>query len=138
MLKSIFSPSPLWFPQGLALIRIIVGALIFYHGLEIFQPSVMETYFTWEIFGSPAAKFWVYLGKTSEFLAGISLMLGLFTRLGAIAVIGVLSYVTFFVGQGRFWYEEQHSFLFVLFGILFLFTGPGTWALDSRLFKTKV
>jgi putative oxidoreductase len=58
-------------------------------------------------------------------------MLGWFTRIGAVLIIATLSYVTFFVGHGRFWYEDQHPFMFVLFGVLFFFTGPGSWSVDE-------
>jgi putative oxidoreductase len=39
------------------------------------------------------------------------------------------------VGHGRFWYEDQHPFLFALFGVLFFFTGPGAWSLDALRMK---
>jgi putative oxidoreductase len=78
------------------------------------------------------------MGKGSEFIAGIFLLLGLFTRIGSLLMIGNFSYITFFVGEGRFWYQEQHPFMFALFGILFLFTGPGAWSLDGILHAKKV
>jgi len=92
----------------------------------------------WDNFKGPSARIMVYFGKTSELLAGVLLFLGLFTRLGAVILIGTLSYVTFFVGHGKFWYEDQHPFMFVLFGIFFVFLGPGAWSLDALLFKREV
>jgi putative oxidoreductase len=44
-------------------------------------------------------------------------------------------YITFIVGGGKFWYEDQHPFMFALFGLLFLFTGPGAFNLDEVIFK---
>ncbi len=41
----------------------------------------------------------------------------------------------FFIGNGRFYYEEQHPFLFAVLVIIFIFTGPIKWALDFRFFK---
>ncbi len=79
----------------------------------------------------------VYVGKSSELIAGVSLLFGLFTRLGSLLTIGTLSYITFFVGNGKFWYEDQHPFMFVLFGLLFLFTGPGAWSIDALIFKKR-
>jgi putative oxidoreductase len=117
--------------KGLAVVRIIVGGLTAYHGQEIFDPELMSSYLTWDTFKFPAAKYMVYAGKLSELVGGLMLMLGWFTRMGAILVIGTLSYVTFFVGNGRFWYQDQHPFMFVLFGVLYLLTGPGTWSIDG-------
>ncbi|WP_373549454.1 hypothetical protein [Haliscomenobacter sp.] len=70
-------------------------------------------------------------------MAGILLTLGLLTRVGALICIGTLAYITFFVGHGKFWYEDQHPFMFVLFGVLFFFMGPGKWSLDALLFPNK-
>jgi putative oxidoreductase len=136
-MNSFFSTSPLWQKKGLAIIRIILGLLLIFHGKEVFDSEVMKGYTEWDAFKGPTAKLLVYTGKSSEFIAGISLLLGLFTRLGAILVIGTLLYITFFVGHGKFWYEDQHPFMFVLFGLLFIFTGPGAWSIDGLLFKEK-
>jgi putative oxidoreductase len=137
------SPAPILMNQGLAFIRIVVGALMIYHGQEVFDEDIMREYLQWDVFEFPAAQWLVYAGKASEFVSGILLLLGLCTRLGAILLIGTLSFVTFIVGHGKFWYEDQHPFMFVLFGILFLFTGPGSWSVDgwtsgpSRTFRDQ-
>lgn len=136
-MKRFFSPSPIWSNNGIAVVRIILGALMIYHGQEVFNPELMNSYLEWERFKGPDGKFMVYLGKSSEFIAGVSFLLGIFTRFGALLLIGTLSYVTFFVGHGRFWYEDQHPFMFVLFGLLFLFTGPGSWSLDASIFRSE-
>ncbi len=132
-----FSSTPIWQQNGVALVRIVIGAMLIYHGQEVFNPELMNSYLTWDMFKNPNGKLMVYAGKLSELLAGISLFLGLFTRLGALLLIGTLSYITFFVGHGKFWYEDQHPFMFVLFGLLFIFTGPGAWSLDELIGKKK-
>jgi putative oxidoreductase len=136
-MKIFFSTSPIWRAKGVAVIRIIIGALLIYHGQEVFNTELMSGYMTWETFKSPMGKWMVYAGKSAELFAGIFLFLGLFTRLGSLLMIGTLSYVTFFVGHGKFWYEDQHPFMFVLFGLLFIFTGPGAWNLDGLIFKKQ-
>lgn len=133
-MKTFFSPSPIQLQNALAVIRIIIGFLILYHGFEIFDQEVMKGYLEWDTFKRPTGKVLVYIGKSGELLSGILLVLGLFTRIGALLLSGTLAYITFFVGHGRFWYEDQHPFLFVLFGVLFLFTGPGNWSLDEKIF----
>jgi putative oxidoreductase len=131
------SPAPLLLNQGLALIRIVVGALMIYHGQEVFHENIMNEYLQWDVFKFPSAKWMVYAGKSSELVGGILLLLGLFTRLGAILIMGTMSYVTFMVGQGKFWYEDQHPFMFVLFGLLFVFTGPGSWSVDGLVSESS-
>ena len=133
-MKKLFSSTPIYPDKAIAIIRIAVGLLMAYHGLEVFNRETMQSYLTWENFNGGAGEFLVYLGKASEFISGVLLTLGLFTRLGGLIAAGTLAYITFFVGHGRFWYEDQHPFMFVLFGVLFFFTGPGAWSVDG-LFK---
>lgn len=135
-MKKLFSSTPIYPDKALAIIRIAVGLLMAYHGLEVFDRETMQSYLTWENFSGGAGELLVYLGKSSEFISGVLLTLGLFTRLGGLIAAGTLAYITFFVGHGRFWYEDQHPFMFVLFGVLFFFTGPGAWSVDG-LFKRK-
>ena len=136
-MNQFFLPAPILLTKGIAIIRIFVGLLLVYHGMEIFFPETMNSYLQWDMFKGPYGKLMVYTGKTSEFICGVLLSLGLLTRVAALIMIGNFSYITFFVGEGRFWYEEQHPFMFALFGSLFLFTGPGAWSVDAIFFKRK-
>jgi putative oxidoreductase len=136
-MTSFFSPSPIFLNTAIAIVRIVIGLLLIYHGIEIFTPATMNGYLEWDMFKGPYGKFLVYLGKGSEFVTGILFLLGLLTRVSALVIIGNFCYITFFVGEGRFWYQEQHPFMFALFGILFLFTGPGAWSMDKILFSNK-
>ena len=131
-MKRLLSLEPLWGNHGLGIIRITVGLLMVYHGKEVFQPALMESYLEWDMFKGTDGVYKIYAGKSAELLAGISLTLGLFTRWGALLLIGTLGFITFFVGNGRFWYEDQHPFMFVLFGLLFFMMGPGSFSLDAR------
>jgi putative oxidoreductase len=134
-MKHLLAPNPLYARPALGIVRIVVGGFLTYHGIEIFWPDVMQMYLGWEVFKGDLGPLKAYTGKVFELTAGISLFLGLFTRLGAIITIGVFTYISFVVGHGKIWYEDQHPFMFVLTGILFLFSGPGAWSVDARLFK---
>ena len=137
-MKRFFSPLPLWRGNGLALIRTIVGSFLIYHGCEMFDTPVMNEYFKWDMFkDSSLAKFLVYGGKVAELLTGILLVLGLFTRIACIILVCTLGYIAFFVGHGKIWYEDQYPFLFVVIGFIFFFTGPGSFSIDSVIFKNK-
>src|SRR6185503_7223385 len=131
-MKRFFSPAPLWQTTGLTLVRLIVGFFMMYHGFEIFNEKIMSGYFQWEMFkNSSSAKTMVYIGKATELIGGVLLFLGLFTRVACLLLIITMSYITFFVGHGKIWYEDQHPFLLVLFALLFFFTGPGSFSLDK-------
>ena len=136
-MNTFLSSQPILLTQGIAIVRIILGLLIVYHGIEVFDPALMKSYVGNGMVSGSNALLMVYVGKSSEFICGILLLLGFMTRVGALIAIGTFSYITFMVGEGRFWYQDQHPFMFALFGLLFLFTGPGAWSLDARVFKTR-
>lgn len=133
-----FSPLPLGQEAGLTVIRIIVAASMIYHGSEVFNSETMNGYMQWDMFkNSSFGKFMAYAGKAAEFVGGVFLLLGLFTRAASLMLIGTLAYIAFFVGHGKIWYEDQYPFLFVLLFLVIFFTGPGKFSLDYKLFGKK-
>jgi putative oxidoreductase len=136
-MNNFFSSSPLWQTTGLTLIRCILGAFLIYHGCEIFSESKINGYLEWDIFKNSYGKFLVYSGKASELIAGIFFVLGFLTRVASLLIIGTMVYITFFLGNGKIWYEDQYPFLFILLALVFFFTGAGRISLDNLLFKNK-
>ena len=135
-MNKLFSTNPILPKSGLTVIRIIVGFFLVYHGWEVFDKNKMNEYIAWDVFkGSSSSLFMVYMGKSAELIAGFLLAIGLFTRISSIIIIGTFIYISFFVGHGKIWYEDQHPFLFALFGCIFFFTGPGKWSVDHLLFR---
>jgi putative oxidoreductase len=105
-----------------------------YHGWEVFDKEIMKVYAGWDSFkGFSAPLTMAYFGKTSELVAGILLTIGLLTRVACIIIMGTFIYITFLVGNGKFWYEDQHPFMFLLIGLMFFFTGPGIFSVDVLL-----
>jgi len=131
-----FSTSPLWQETGLTLVRLITGYFMIYHGWEIFNSATMNGYLEWDAFKKVSSgKTIIYAGKAAELTGGIFLFAGLFTRIAAIILVGTMAGISFFVGHGKIWYDDQHPFLFVLLGLVFFFTGGGRWSADHLLFK---
>ena len=138
MIKIIFSTDPLWRDYGLAGIRILTGLLMAYHGTEIFSRSAMEVYLTWDVIKAlPAPEVMVYLGKGIEFFAGVCLAIGLFTRVAALFMAINMLFICFKIAGGKFYYEDQHPFLFALLALIFFFAGPVKWGLDFIVFKKQ-
>ena len=70
-----------WQSQGLAVLRILTGMLMAYHGLEIFDSEKMAEYAKWEVVQTlPSPLLMVYLGKGIELVTGVLLTVGLMTR----------------------------------------------------------
>lgn len=137
-MNRLFSPEPLWQKNGLAFLRIITGLLMAYHGLEVFQPEVIKGYTEWDsIKNLPSSLYAVYFGKGLELVSGICLALGLFTRVAALLMFADMIFICFKVGNGRFYYEDQHPFIFALLALVFFFTGPVKFAIDNIIFKNR-
>jgi len=132
-----FSSSPISLFYGIAIVRIITGALLIYHGWELFDVVKMKEYSSWFVerqYTNPAA--WAYAGKFAELISGIGFVLGFFTRLASLASIAAFCGIIFILGdKGKIFESDQHPFLFILLAIVFFFTGPGVYSLDNLIFK---
>ncbi len=139
-MNQFFSPTPIAQNYGIAIVRIITGILLVWHGWESFDAEKMNMYSTWFVerkYSNP--QIWAYSGKIAELLAGISFTLGLFTRLASVAAIAAFTGVIFLLGdKGKIFQGDQHPFLFILLAVVFLFTGPGAMSADGLVFKKKI
>jgi putative oxidoreductase len=91
--------------------------------------------------GLPAPGFTATFVSTFEFLAGILLILGLFSRIAALGLVidMFMAYLTadkdalfaFISNPGKFYSADPYTFLFA--GLLILIFGPGKLALDTLL-----
>lgn len=134
-----FSANPVFLQPGLFITRVITGMLMIYHGWETFDANQMSTYAGWfeeKSYAGPAL--WAYAGKIAELLAGIGLVLGLFTRLSCVAAIAAFGGIIFLLGdKGKIFQSDQHPFLFVILAFIFFFTGAGKWSADHFLFNKR-
>ena len=138
MQSHILSPKPLWQNNGLFIIRVVAGLLMAYHGLEVFEYKKMEEYAKWDVIKvMPAPLFMVYLGKSLELVSGIALALGVLTRVAALLMAINMLFICFKIGNGKFYFEDQHPFIFAMLAMVFIFTGPVKWSIDQFIFKSK-
>ena len=120
----LLSTEPLWQENGLASLRILTGLLMTYHGWEVFSPATMAQYMHWDVVKSlPAPETMVYFGKSLELASGICLTVGLFTRIAALFMAIDMLFICFRIGNGKFYYRDQHPFLFAMIALVFFFTG---------------
>ncbi len=134
-MNKLFAAQPIWQNAGIFLLRVITAFLLIYHGWEVFSADKMNEYAKWDLFKTNTIL--PYIGKGAELAAGILLLLGLFTRISCVIIAGTFVYITFFIGNGKFWYEDQHPFLFILLALFFFITGPGKFSVDHFLFSKK-
>lgn len=117
---------------GIAAIRIITGLTLAYHGLEVFDSTKIHEYALWDsIKDLPFPVFMTYLGKGIELVGGILLTIGFLSRPACLALAITMLFICFKLGNGKFWYEDQHPLLYFLLVMLFFFWGSGKLSIDN-------
>jgi putative oxidoreductase len=125
-----------------AIVRITLGALLIPHGMQKLFGTFGGMGLTanaqlFDRIGYHPGMFWGTLVGCTEFLGGILLVLGLFTRGAALAVtIFMLNavYVTS-KGGGFFWTNRgsEYSILILAAALFLLIRGSGPHSLDEKL-----
>lgn len=125
-----------WTPRLLSVLRIIAGFLFIAHGAQ-------------KLFGflappgapSPTLLSQMGVGGVLEFVGGILLLLGLFTRPTAFILSGMMAVAYFQMHAPHgFWPLQNKGELAVLYCFLFLFlavAGGGAWSLDRLLRRRR-
>lgn len=122
-------------------LRLTVGIVLMAHGAQKlfgwFGGGGIEG--TGEFFGklgfSPGT-LWAVLAGCGEFFGGLLLFLGLFTRLGALAIAGVMGTAVAVVHRNAFFVSDSGmEFALTLFmaALAFLFAGGGGLSIDRML-----
>ena len=124
--------------QIMLLVRVVAGGLIFVHGFGIFNAEHMKGNVAWLTdLHFPAPLFMAHLGKLAEFIGGICILFGLLTRVASFALVINMAVITFILGSGKIFTEDELPFLLMtLFAYLFL-SGSGKWSLDRLLSVRK-
>lgn len=117
-------------PQAYALLRIIAGFLFLWHG-------------TAKLFGFPAASratgYVLYIGGPIELIAGVLVMVGLFTRPAAFIASGFCA-AAYWIAHGThaFFPYVNKGELAALYVFVFLYIatkGAGLWGIDKSRSK---
>ena len=139
MLNFLFKSKPDYINFGLLFYRFALGISMFYHGYLKYVSGEQGLYKVGAMLsalGVPSG-FGVILGTIAsyaEMVGGILIIIGLFTRIGSLLIIGTLTVATILNLNGNFFswdYPSQMGF-----GAIMLFlAGAGRYSLDKALFK---
>lgn len=126
-----------WY-DGIALVRIASGVMLMLHGWEIFEGQGREI-FTELLFDMslPFPEAMTYTARMIELAGGFFLILGLFTRVMTALMFVAFMVITFALGEGKPFADDQLSFLRGLLCLTFFFTGAGRISLDFLLFMKR-
>lgn len=139
MLNFLFKSKPDYINFGLLFYRLALGISMFYHGYLKYVSGEQGLYKVGAMLsalGVPSG-FKVILGTIAsyaEMVGGILLIIGLFTRIGTLLVVGTLAVATILNLNGNFFswdYPSQMAFG----AIMLFFAGAGRYSLDKALFK---
>lgn len=126
---------------ALLVFRCAIGAVMFAHGYQhLFRGGKVEGTAGWfESLGMRPGILHAWLASLAELAAGVSLVLGLLTPLGAAAVVGTMSValITNHRGNGFFIFRPGEGWEYVMTliaaGVALGVVGPGGWSLDDAL-----
>ncbi|MEM7517461.1 MAG: DoxX family protein [Planctomycetota bacterium] len=122
--------------SGLAILRIVAGAAMMYHGFDKIQ-----TPFDWADPGLEISGGLQALAALSEFGGGLAWVLGFLTPLASLGMIATMAKAVHlhaivwgdpFVSKGDGSYELAAIYLAIAFALLFI--GPGRFSVDQALF----
>ena len=122
--------------QPLALLRIWLGIAFIIHGLPgIFDADYMAGHTgMMELYNIPLPEITAYLSKGGELLAGLLLLVGLFTRFGTSIIIINMLVATFIALRGDIFgdFQAEISFTYLLIAIVLFVSAPTAFSLDER------
>lgn len=125
-------------PWGIALLRVVTGAIFLMHGQQkLFEFGIGGVTGMMTGLGVPAPGLMALVVTFVELLGGIALILGAFTRIAAVLVAIDVLVAFFLVHLPNGFFATNGGVELVLLlataGITLAATGPGALALDSRL-----
>jgi putative oxidoreductase len=133
MKKFLFSIKPFQTDIGLLLLRLASGGIMAYsHGWSKLQ-GILEGDLS---FADPIGIGEVpslLLTVVAEFVCGIFLVLGLFTRLSLVALSFTMVVAVFIVHADDPFSKQEFGLLFLIPYLTLFMTGPGKFSLDKQL-----
>jgi putative oxidoreductase len=120
-------------PWGALFLRLVLGGSIALYGYRKVVPPGALAHHVHSVIAMGLPYWLGYVSAYVEFIGGILLVLGLFTRLAA-AFIAINMFVAFFFvnihrGLGSF----DYSLAFAAIAVMLLFYGGGALALDRKI-----
>ncbi len=135
MNKNLNSLAPYW----LVTLRVFIGVIFIMAGYMKLQNPAMVTGMVTSL-GFPVASFFAWALILSEFVGGIMLVLGLFTRWISLPLIFAMLVALFAVHGPKDGFTDKSSFYVIIITLgLFqmFFSGAQVVSLDRLLFKNK-
>ena len=126
---------------GYLILRVVLGIILIvagYFKLFVFGFDGVAGFFTKiDLFATPLL---AYLVPLLEFVGGIAILLGVFTRFLSVWVIvqfGLLAIYVLPMLMDKGWNDVRLELIIFALGILLITNGPGRWSLARKFFPDK-
>jgi putative oxidoreductase len=83
----------------------------------------------------PLPQAWGWFAIFAEFLGGLLLAAGLFTRLAALSIFGTMLGAAFVVHFDDPWSRKEMALAYAIMALVFVFKGGGKASLDALVFR---
>jgi putative oxidoreductase len=127
-------------PYSYTLVRIALGLILLPHGFpKLFLDDAIPTSRNFVNFGWSHPLAWAYFIGCIEFIGGIMMVIGLYTRAVAVAFIIQMSVIAFAVLAPNWGWGKRGMEYVVFIGVIaiaVLLGGGGRYSVDSYLKKT--
>jgi putative oxidoreductase len=132
-MTSLYAGLDRWSPHILAILRIVTALLFIQHGTQKF--------FSFPIAGPASLPTLYIIQGLIEFVGGILLLLGAFTRIVAFIMSGDMAAAYFMSHYPKSFYPIENggdlAILFCFVFLYFFFAGPGSWSLDRNVLSQE-
>jgi putative oxidoreductase len=126
-------------PLAPTLIRVALGAILIPHGFgKLFLADAVPASRNFVQFGWAYPLAWAYFIGAVEFFGGILLILGLWTRVAALAIVIQMAVICFAVLWPKWFWGQRGMEFALLMGLVALaifFRGSGPYSLDAKMKK---
>jgi len=125
------------YEMGAMLLRFVLGATFFLHGLAKFQGGLENTTLYFESVGLPG--FSGHVVAWIELVGGVALMVGLATRFVSL-LFAIIMIIAIIMVKGTLGYINgfEFDFLLLVISISLMITGSNLFSIDSVLEKSDV
>ena len=135
-MKKLFNTQPLHTDLGILFLRLVLGSLFTWHGYDAIVHYDLYLSMSKSTIGL-GVNLEFNLVVFSQFICGILLVLGLFTRLAVIPIFIAMTVAFFVAHKNDAFFQKELPFVYWLLCIEVFILGSGRYSADSLFQKRK-